>query len=405
MKTFLTMTLVVVLGVLVTTGVSLARLGTMNVWSPLSLDLPAETDGAPSESPAPVAATKSGPGARPVAVMEEEEFDFDKLRNKTMDNEHIFKVRNAGNAPLEFTGSSVSCTKCTFVELKKTMIPPGESGEVVVRWNVDTFEDHFRQSAKVNTNDPNNPELRFVVTGKVVRPLAVEPQKLVLSSVHVGESAQGKIRLSAYFIDRLEVADEQFTDDSTAKYFEVSTASVAEGQLENRAKSSVEITVTAKPGLPVGAFNQTLTMKTNVPEEPEVSIPISGEVSGAVTINHKDWDREFSYLNAGQVKQSEGAKFPLNLIARGTDLSGLELERPEIDDPRALKVTYGKITEMKSGTVMRIPVTVEIPPGSPLVNHMGGPGDAKWATILIPTNKPTLGRVKLSVRFAVIADE
>lgn len=402
MKTFLTMTVVVVLGVLLTTGVSLARLGTMNVWSPLSLDLPAEIDGVPSQSQAP---KTTGPGAKPVAVMEEEEFDFDKLRNKTMDNVHVFKVRNEGNAPLELTGSSVSCTKCTFVDLKETTIAPGQTGEVVVRWNVDTFEEHFRQSVKINTNDPDHQELRFVVTGKVVRPLAVEPRKLVLSSVHVGESAQGKVRLSAYFVDHLEITDEQFTDESTAQYFEVSTASMAEDQLGNRAKSGVEITVTAKPGLPVGSFSQTLTMKTNVPEEPDVSIAISGEVSGAVTINHKDWDREYSYLNVGQVKQSDGAKFPLILIARGTDLSGLVLESPEIDDPRALKVTYGKITEMKSGAVIRIPVTVEIPPGSPLVNHMGGQGEVKWATILIPTNKPTLGRVKLSVRFAVIADE
>jgi hypothetical protein len=405
MKTIVTMTIVVVVGVLLTSGISLARLGAPQAWSSLSLDLPAETDVGSPASPGPAVAKTSEPGSKPLAVIEKEEFDFGHLRNKSMDNQHIFKVRNAGTAILEFTGSSVSCTKCTFVELKQKTIAPGETGDVLVSWNVDTIEDHFRQSVKVMTNDPDHPELRFVVTGKVVRPLAVEPQKVVFSNVHVGESAEAKLRLLAYFSDHLELSEQKFMEEATAQYFAVSMATLTKDQLDKQAESGVEVTVTAKPGLPVGAINQTLKMKTNLAEEPELTVAISGEVTGAVTVHHKDWDKEFGYLKVGHVKQSEGAKLPLNLIARGSDLSGLALEPPEIDDPEAVKVTYGKITEMKAGTVFRIPVTIEIPPGSPLVNHMGGSTAAKWATILIPTNKPALGRVKLSVRFAVIADE
>jgi hypothetical protein len=403
MKTFFTMTLVVVLGVLLTTAVSLARLGAPLTWSPLGLDLPAETDYVPTKGPS---AAPSEPGAKPIAVVEEEEFDFGNLRNKTWDNRHVFKISNKGNAPLRFTNSSVSCTKCTFVDLPEAPIAPGGTGEVVVRWNVDTFEDHFRQSVKVQTNDPDHEELRFVISGKVVRPLAFEPQKLVFSNVRVGEESQAKVRLLAYFSDHLAVTDQKLSDATTSQYFDITTTPLTKDQLDGQAESGIDVTVTVKPGLPVGSVSQTLQLTTNIEEDPEISIPIGGEVIGAVTISHKDWERDLKFLAIGHVKQSAGARpAPVNLIMRGTDLSDLKLEPPELSDPVSMKVTYGEVVELKPGTVVRVPVTIEIPPGTPLVNHMGGTNDAKMAAIVIPTNKPALGRIKLSVRFAVIADE
>lgn len=402
MKTYLAMTLAVVLGVALTTTISLARQGAHLRLTAPALDLPAEMVDSPEPVEAGTVPQASQSGAKPVAVAAETEFDFGHLRNKTLDNQHVFQVRNEGSAPLKFTGSNVSCKKCTYVTIPDEAVPPGETGDVVVRWDVDTYEDHFRQSATVNTNDPEHESLRFVISGKVVRPLAAEPQKLVLSNVHVGEQTQVKARLSAYFSDQLEVTGHSLADVSTADYFDVAAAPLPKDQLDSEVRSGVEVTVTVKPGLPVGAINQSLKLKTNLTDEPEIDLPISGEVVGAVQINHKDWDREYGFLQIGQVKQSEGAKRVLNLIARGTDLAGLKLEPAEINDPEALKVTYGEAVELKQG-VFRVPVTLEVPPGSPLVNHMGG-ANGKLAEILIPTNKPALGRVKMSVKFAVIAD-
>jgi len=210
------------------------------------------------------------------------------------------------------------------------------------------------------------------------------------------------VRLSAYFSDHLDVVGHALTDPSAEKYFEISTTPLPKDQLDPQVESGVEVTVTVKPGMPVGTIKEMLKLKTNLEEEPEIEIPFTGQVVGAVNVIHKDWDNEYSFLNIGQVKQSEGAKRVVNLVARGTDLNDLELEPVEIDDPTALKVTYGKPAALKQGTVVRVPVTIEIPSGSPLVNHMGGKD--KYAQILIPTNKPALGRVKLSVKFAVIAD-
>jgi hypothetical protein len=400
MKTFLTMTLAVVTGVALTTTITLARLRTPLQLAYPMLDLPAESDRQPPLETAVPKAEESG--AKPLAVVEQEEFDFGHKRDKTMDNRHVFTVRNDGDAPLVFTGSTVSCTKCTFVDLPKEPIAPGQTAEVTVRWNVDTFEDHFRQSATVKTNDPEHESIRFVISGKVVRPLQLEPQKLVFSNLQVSEPAQAKVRLTAYFSDHLEIVSPSFADASTAEFFDMEILPVPKDELDAEAQSGLDLIVKVKPGLPVGSMSQTLKFTTNLPDEPETTIPISGDVVGAVTVSGKGWDRESGYLQLGQVRQSEGAKRTVYVIAHGTDLTGLKLDPPEVAES-ALRVTYGKIAELKEGTVIRLPVHIEVPAGSPLVNHMGGK-QARLAEIVIATNKPTLGRVKISVKFAVIAD-
>lgn len=398
MKTYLTMTVVVVLGVALTTAIALARLGTPLVFKPLTLDLPAEEDGA-AHSIAALGESGATARAQPKAVAEEEEFDFGRLRNKTNDNRHVFKVRNEGQAPLHFKGSSVSCNKCTYVDLPSAPIEPGETGEVVVRWNVETFENHFRQSATISTDDPEHESLHFVIFGKVVRPLQIEPEKVVLSNVQVGQAAEAKVLLTAYFNDDLQVLKQSFSDEATAEFFDVTAAPTPKAKLPEGATSGVELTVKVKPGLPVGSFSQTLKLQTNVQDEEETSIAVSGEIGGAVNIFGKDWERELRYLNVGNVRQSEGDKHTVYVLLHG--LEGVDLGPPEVNE-EVLKVKYGEIKEMKGGALLKVPVDIEVPPGSPLVNHMGG--KAKLAEIIIPTNKSELGRVKLLVRFAVVAD-
>lgn len=398
MKTVLTMTAVVVLGVAITTTIGLARLGTPLTLQPLVLDLPAEENATGPAAPAKIEGG-AAVAAQPKAVAEELEFDFDQLPNKTMNSRHVFKVRNEGQAPLNFKGASVSCNKCTFVDLPEAPIEPGQTGEIVVRWNVDTFEDHFRQSATIGTDDPEQETLHFVISGKVVRPLQIEPKKVVFSSVQVGQPAEAKVFMSAYFNDHLQVLKQTFSDEASTKFFDVAAADVPKDKLPAGAKSGVELTLKLKPGLPVGSFSQELKIQTNLEAEEEVSVPITGEIGGAINIFGTDWERDHRYLNVGNISQSQGDKHTVYVLMHGAE--DIELGPPEVNED-VLKVRYGETQALKGGALLKVPVEIEIPPGSPLVNHMGG--KAKLAEIIIPTNKSTLGRVKLLIKFAVVAD-
>jgi hypothetical protein len=350
-----------------------------------------------SESDRPDQASVEG---EPEAVVEETEFDYGFLPNKSNDNEHAFIVKNTGTAPLRLVRADVSCSKCTFATLPADDIPPGGSDQVVVKWNINIEQDIFRQHVDVHTNDRDHPVIRFVVYGKIVRPFEIKPRELALSNIPMGESAEASVQLFSYFSEGLEIVEHGFTNADSAKYFEIALAPLAAGQLAEGIKSGLELKVTIKPGLPLGSFKQRIRLKTNLPEDAEHEIGISGTVVGPVSVTGTGWNSEFGVLAIGHVNRDEGAKRKLNLWIRGKQFRGLKLQPPQVK-PEALQVTYEKISELNDGAVTMIQLTIEIPKGTPSMNHMGS-GQGKWAEITIPTDNAELPPVKIMVQFAVI---
>lgn len=69
----------------------------------------------------------------PVMEFENEEYDFGTIEQGTP-QETVFKFTNTGNAPLIITNATSSCG-CTVPNPPKDPIAPGESGELVVKFN------------------------------------------------------------------------------------------------------------------------------------------------------------------------------------------------------------------------------------------------------------------------------
>ena len=70
----------------------------------------------------------------PEITFEETEHDFGNIAKGT-NVEHVFKFTNTGDAPLVITNASSSCG-CTVPEYPKNeTIAPGESGEMLVKFN------------------------------------------------------------------------------------------------------------------------------------------------------------------------------------------------------------------------------------------------------------------------------
>lgn len=70
----------------------------------------------------------------PVITFEETEYDFGTIEQGTP-VEKVFRFTNTGEAPLIITNASSSCG-CTIPEYPKdTPIAPGETGEILVKFN------------------------------------------------------------------------------------------------------------------------------------------------------------------------------------------------------------------------------------------------------------------------------
>jgi len=69
----------------------------------------------------------------PVMSFKEEQFDFGEIVQGTH-VEHLFSFTNTGDAPLVITDARSSCG-CTIPEYTKEPVAPGESGELLVKFD------------------------------------------------------------------------------------------------------------------------------------------------------------------------------------------------------------------------------------------------------------------------------
>src|SRR5579863_1451248 len=88
---------------------------------------------------------------------------------------HTFHIDNRGQGTLLIAKGPTTC-KCTFSKLAKNSIPPGEGVDVELTWTPKEVTQTFAQHATIWTNDPDLPEFKFKVLGKVVNQYTVSPE-------------------------------------------------------------------------------------------------------------------------------------------------------------------------------------------------------------------------------------
>lgn len=92
----------------------------------------------------------------PVMSFEKEEHDFGTIEQGTP-QETIFKFTNTGNAPLIITNATSSCG-CTVPDPPKDPIAPGETGELVVKFN-GSGQNQVTKNITVNANTEKGSEI------------------------------------------------------------------------------------------------------------------------------------------------------------------------------------------------------------------------------------------------------
>lgn len=91
----------------------------------------------------------------PVMEFDESEFDFGTLDYGT-NVEHVFKFKNTGDAPLVIVNASSTCG-CTVPEYSDKPIAPGDSGQLLVKFN-GTGANEVTKVVTVTANTKNGSE-------------------------------------------------------------------------------------------------------------------------------------------------------------------------------------------------------------------------------------------------------
>jgi hypothetical protein len=321
---------------------------------------------------------------------------------------HEFVIRNTGSAPLQLTRGETSCT-CTVSDFEKTeggstdakVVPPGESTKLKVLWRGKGDGGPFRQQASVKTNDPLQPQIIFVVEGTVVPTYKAIPSSITIPKLSSGSGERATVAVFTFgeeppTIDSLSLAEEKSAHLYSLAWTPLEQADLAR---QTGATGGILITVDIQPGLPIGPLRETIKVVMRMPEEVTVEIPLEGSIGGDLALAGAAWDSSRDSLSLGAVSSRTGAATKLFLMAKGPHRTDVRLVVREVV-PDSLQVVVGEGKPVGSGNVIRIPLTITIPPGSAPANHICST-QAPAGRIVLDTGHPESPTLTIPVCIAI----
>jgi hypothetical protein len=331
------------------------------------------------------------PQGPPTAEAPERTFDFGYMDPLTQ-GRHAFVVRNTGKGLLDLQVKDTTC-KCTVAGAKDRVVPPGGETTVELSWNTGR-QPLYNHSATIVTNDPELPEFRLQVQGKIRRRLACSPEFLAVGGIAAGAKATATTIVYSQVWETLEITELK----SQALGMILSAERLDADQIPSEldAKCAYRITAQAPESFAVqGAFQDVIAVRVldvATEEEETLSIPLQGRVLRALSL-YGPAIREDGEIELGLVKRTVGAETNL-LVKIRDDQRDLGEVRVECSAPQ-VKASLSPRGAKEQGLYT---LTLAVPADADRCNHLA---DELRATLTIRTEHPRIGTQVFPLRFAV----
>jgi hypothetical protein len=197
----------------------------------------------------------------PKMFLKEQLIDFkDVIEGK--DIAHAFEVFNEGDKPLKIEQVKPDCS-CSVVQFDR-LIPPNKQGKIRVKVDTKGFEGKQRWGIKVLTNDPKWREAILDIRANI-KPILILSEKAVQFTGRNDVSVTKEIEISAGIDRTLIITPQLFTLPGKVTW---SLQEIQKGE-------KFRIRLKSIPGSSED-YRGFLTLKTNFPEKPELTIWIIG---------------------------------------------------------------------------------------------------------------------------------
>jgi hypothetical protein len=219
------------------------------------------------------AAQPAGIAPGPKIEFDEYEWDFGEVYQE-IENTHVFKFANVGDAPLIVNRTQTSCG-CTAAIASEGPIAPGGRGEIRVTYNSKKTVGAQSKTVTVYSNAPDS-VATLLVKAKVKTDVSYP------STVSFGKLPRGTAKEQAFEM----IAEEGLTFEvvkveTDASHFQASFKKNGKGP---KGISSYNVDVKMLATAPVGAINSRLKIYTNLPKKPVIEIPILAYVQGDLKV-------------------------------------------------------------------------------------------------------------------------
>lgn len=337
----------------------------------------------PTELPS-AAATSVGPAPK-VEVPEPLTYEFGVMSQLTT-GKHAWEVKNLGDADLELWFESSTCS-CTIAKLKsvdgeekkKIVVQPHQSTSIDLEWETRTFFGDYTKGAVIGTNDPAHPTISLSVHGKVHAPVIVFPPEMINFDSVSNEEAQSA-KFAVFSADRPQTKILKLTT-SRPEFFETKLEPLTADECKQlKVTQGTRVSVTMKPGMPLGRFLDEIVIETDHPLMPELKMSIGGSITGSITVIP-------DHLRLSGVPSVQGASRDMTVLVRGGRPTKFEVAyHPEKVNVR---IAPDDTTTQKG----RYKLTVTVPPGT-----AAGPVDGE---IILKTDHPSAHELKVPVSILI----
>jgi len=191
-----------------------------------------------------------------------------------------FVLGNEGSAPLSITGIVPRCGSCLTVEIKRREIPPGESEDLAVQYELTDRVGKFVRYIVVESNDPKNGSVSLILQGETVPEFEVSPPKISFGEVLTNASPSVRLKLKRNFGGSLEIA-------GPAQMPSGLKVGLPE-RLTAPEKETAEVPVALMPGLSPGPYKADLVLHVNGTLHKELTIPVTAKVVSPIRLAEDD---------------------------------------------------------------------------------------------------------------------
>jgi Protein of unknown function (DUF1573) len=316
------------------------------------------------------------------------EYDFGTMARHDRAS-HSWVVKNTGEVPLEIWLEGNTTCSCTVSKPgkdkdgkpEKLVVQPGKSDTIDLNWHTDkdALPEDYSQGGTFGTNDPRKKKFMLTVKGKVHPAVSVFPPEMIQFPQISNEEPQTR-KIVVYSKQR---PDLKLTKLMTSKP-DLIVAEAKPMTPEEAGPLKIEkgylVTVTVKPGMPVGDFHEELVIQTDHPKQPEVRVSVGGKAFGLISATPER-------LRMTDVVGPKGASRDVTLVVRGDKGTHFDV----VKKPPQLEVDIAP--DEKSKGKGRYLMRVTVPPGTASGTVSG--------EIVLKTNNPKASELKIPVSILI----
>lgn len=182
---------------------------------------------------------------------------------------HTFVIRNTGDAPLTIEQVTTSCG-CTAAASSQRTLPPGGTSEIKATFDSTNFRGNVHKTVQVRSNDPKTPLYVLNLQGTIVEQIVVTPLQLNAGSIKAGGRQELTLTLENH-------GDKPLNINAVKSPSPQIQATVKKSRL--KAGESTTIKVTVSPRSEDKVVSGYLTISTDNPAKPEITVPVFASVT------------------------------------------------------------------------------------------------------------------------------